>query len=166
MKKSILLALSISLIFSVQSCKTSSGATVADAQVKATHGEAFTAKKVMTYDELLAKMESDDKVDNVVVEGKVAGVCQAKGCWMNMVSAKSDSSQEMFVKFKDYAFFMPKDLGGGTVVMKGNAFKETTSVEELRHYAEDEGKSPEDIAKITEPKVELKFMASGVKILN
>jgi hypothetical protein len=38
-------------------------------------------------------------------------------------------------------------------------------VEDLRHYAEDEGKTPEEIAQITEPVVELKIMASGVKIL-
>jgi hypothetical protein len=38
-------------------------------------------------------------------------------------------------------------------------------VDDLKHFAEDEGKTPEEIAKITEPKEELKFLASGVKIL-
>ena len=71
----------------------------------------------------------------------------------------------MFVKFKNYAFFMPKDLAGKKVVMVGNAFKEITTVEELRHFAQDEGKSKEDIAKITKPKEDIKFMANGVLIL-
>jgi hypothetical protein len=38
----------------------------------------------------------------------------------------------------------------------------TTSVAELQHYAEDAGKSKEEIAKITEPKLELTFVADGV----
>ena len=71
----------------------------------------------------------------------------------------------MFVKFKDYAFFMPKDIAGKKVVMIGNAFKETTSIEDLRHFAQDEGKSKEEIAKINKPKEEMKFMANGVLIL-
>ena len=50
--------------------------------------------------------------------------------------------------------------------MDGFAFKEVTPVDELRHYAEDEGMSKEEIAAITEPKEELKFMASGVLLLN
>ena len=82
---------------------------------------------------------------------------------MNMVSNNPDK-ESMFVKFKDYGFFMPKDIVGKTVIMEGVAYRETTSVEELRHYAEDEGKSKEEIEKITEPQVELKFMASGVLI--
>jgi hypothetical protein len=39
---------------------------------------------------------------------------------------------------------------------------DTTTVAQLRHYAEDAGKSKEEIAKITEPKIELTFMADGV----
>ena len=80
---------------------------------------------------------------------------------MNVVS---DDGESMFVKFKDYGFFMPLDLAGQEVVMNGVAFKEVTSVEELQHYAEDEGLSQVEIAKITEPKEEFKFMATGVYV--
>ena len=100
-------------------------------------------------------------MENVKVEGKVESVCQAKGCWMNIVSEDPDK-EVMFVKFKDYGFFMPKDIAGRTVIMRGSAFKEETSVDELRHLAEDAGKSKEEIEAITEPVVELKFMADGV----
>jgi len=48
------------------------------------------------------------------------------------------------------------------VIMRGKAYKEETSVDELRHYAEDEGKSAEEVAAITESIIELKFMADGV----
>ena len=116
------------------------------------------------YTALLSQMSSADSV-NAKVTGTVAGVCQAKGCWMTIVSDQDTTNTEMFVKFQDYGFFMPKDLAGQQVVMLGKAYRETTSVEDLKHFAEDEGKSAEEIAAITEPKTELKFMASGVMIL-
>ncbi len=128
-----------------------------------TFGEEFAMKNVMSYDDLLKKLETNKEMQ-VQVEGKVEGVCQVKGCWMNIVSTKNTDSRKMFVKFHNYGFFMPFDLAGKTVVMNGKAFTEETSVDELRHYAEDAGKSKEEIAKITSPKKELKFMATGVKI--
>jgi hypothetical protein len=128
-----------------------------------TFGEKVTAKDAVSYDAMLAKMGKSTKLDNVKVSGTVEAVCKAKGCWMNITSDKGAPS--MFVKFKDYAFFMPKDIAGKKIVMVGNAFKETTTVEELRHFAEDEGKSKEDIAKITKPKEDIKFVATGVLVL-
>ena len=83
---------------------------------------------------------------------------------MTIVS-EEEGKPEMFVKFKDYGFFMPLDLAGSEVVMAGKAFREETSVDELRHYAEDEGQSAEEIAKITEPVEELKFLAYGVVVV-
>jgi len=70
------------------------------------------------------------------------------------------------VKFKDYGFFVPKDIAGQEVIMEGKAYREVTAVDELRHLAQDAGKPQEEIEKITEPKVELKFMASGVLLLD
>ena len=129
-----------------------------------TFGEKVTPKGAISYDAMLAQMVAKDKLDNVKIQGTVDAVCKAKGCWMNIASEKG--AAPMFVKFKDYAFFMPKDLAGKKVVMVGNAFKEITPVEDLRHFAQDEGKSKEEIAKITKPKEEMKFMASGVIILD
>ena len=126
------------------------------------YGESFKPKKYIELNELTKQMASQDTV-LAVVKGKVESVCQKKGCWMNIVS---DEGESIFVKFKDYGFFMPLDLAGQEVVMNGKAFKEVTSVEELQHYAEDEGQSKEEIEKITEPKKEYKFMASGVYIPN
>jgi len=127
-------------------------------------GEAFVAEGFIGYDELLKKLETADSMA-VQVAGKVDGVCQAKGCWMNIVSEEDSSKEKMFVKFKDYGFFMPLDCSGKKVIMNGQAYREITSVDELRHYAEDADESQEVIDAITEPKVELKFMASGVILL-
>lgn len=123
-------------------------------------GEAFKPNKVYSYDAMLAKLKSDGGFDGQV-KTNVNAVCAVKGCWMRV--NESPEQEEMFVKFKDYGFFMPLDLTG-SVVMQGQAYYDTTSVDELRHYAEDEGLAAEEIAKIVKPEVELKFMASGVML--
>ena len=127
-------------------------------------GEKIDESGAISYDSLLTALAGVDSLE-AKVTGTVDAVCQTKGCWMDIVSEQDTSAETMFVQFKDYAFFMPKDLAGKKVVVEGMAYREITSVDDLRHFAEDEGLAPEEIAKITEPKEELKFMASGVKIL-
>ncbi len=129
----------------------------------ASFGEAFKPKKVVTYDQMLKRMEGKDKM-TTQVRGTVESVCQAKGCWMNVVSTKE--GETMLVQFKDYGFFMPKDIAGREVILDGYAYYEVTPVDELRHYAEDAGKTPQEIALITEPSKKLKFLASGVLLLD
>jgi len=87
--------------------------------------------------------------------------CQKKGCWMNV---DLGNGQVMMVRFKDYGFFVPKDCNGSNAIMEGIAFRETLSVEMLRHYAEDAGKSQEEIMAITKPETKLSFEANGVII--
>ncbi|MFM7078707.1 MAG: DUF4920 domain-containing protein [Bacteroidota bacterium] len=110
--------------------------------------------------DMMKQMQSQESLVTTV-EGKVSSVCQAKGCWMKIETGTGESIR---VTFKDYGFFVPKDLSGSTVVMKGVASYNVTTVEELRHYAEDAKKSKEEIEKITEPKKELVFEAEGVLI--
>ena len=113
----------------------------------------------MPFKELLLKISDTDSLQTKVI-GTVESVCQVKGCWMNIVMP--DTGEEMFVKFKDYGFFMPKDIAGREVVLNGKAFVNEVPVEELRHYAEDAGKSKEEIEAITEPKRTYSFEADGV----
>lgn len=114
------------------------------------------------YNTMLTKLTAAPQdTMQLTVRGKVNEVCQAKGCWMTI-----DGEDEVMVKFKDYGFFMPLDIAGREVIMHGKAYYQTTPVDELRHYAEDAGKSAEEIAAITEPKREMRFLASGVKLLN
>jgi len=126
-------------------------------------GEKFTRKNPTDIKDVVALLEKQDTV-NTQIMAKVESVCQVKGCWMNLV-APQGGDNELFVKFKDYGFFMPLDLAGKSVIVNGNAYKEVTPVDELKHYAEDEGLSQEEIDKITEPREELKFMADGVIVL-
>jgi hypothetical protein len=149
------------VLLSFAACKNSGNDTTSADGIH--FGEVIDTTGMIPYADLLAQMAVSDSVQAKVV-GKVSGVCQTKGCWMNIVSDSDTSKTEMFVQFKDYGFFMPKDLAGKEVVMLGKAYREVTSVDDLKHFAEDEGLTAEEIAKITEPKTELKFMASGVMI--
>jgi len=123
-----------------------------------TYGAKIDEKGAVSVKELVTKMEGKDEMP-AKVEGTVKSVCQAKGCWMTL--DKGDGTT-MRVTFKDYGFFVPKDISGKTVVLNGKAYVNTTTVAELQHYAEDAGKSKEDIARITEPEKALAFEADGV----
>ena len=95
------------------------------------------------------------------VEGEIIDVCPKKGCWMNVKVAEDT----LFVKFKDYGFFVPTDgVQGKKVYMSGEIFKDTISVARLRHYAEDAKKPDSEIMSITEPEFMLNMIADGVAI--
>ena len=96
------------------------------------------------------------------VEGTVVEVCKKKGCFMKL--ARPDGTAVM-VKFTDYAFFMPQDIVGKTVVVDGTAKVTETSVERLQHFAKDAGKSAEEIASITKPKTDIEIVADGVLVV-
>ena len=97
------------------------------------------------------------------IKGEIIDVCPKKGCWMNVL-VETDT---VFVKFKDYAFFVPKQgVEGKTIYMTGEINNDTISVEMLKHYAEDANKSHSYINSITEPKIKLNMIADGVAIKN
>ncbi|MCO5267802.1 MAG: DUF4920 domain-containing protein [Brumimicrobium sp.] len=125
-------------------------------------GASFTADEYLTMQEMQEKYHALEVGDSVEVTflSTVNSVCQKKGCWMKLDLGGEDELS--FVRFKDYEFFVPKDAEGANAVVKGWAHKEEISVEELRHYAKDAGKSDEEIDAITEPKTEYTFLAEGV----
>lgn len=102
-----------------------------------------------------------DKETVVKVTGVVTEVCPKKGCW---ISLALPGDEKVFVKMKDYAFFVPVELKGKTVVIDATAQRITTSVDELRHYAEDAKKSKEEIEAITESKEEIRLVAKGIRV--
>ncbi len=116
--------------------------------------DALTSERMMEH---YKGLKAGDTV-NAKMKAKIVEVCSKKGCWMKL---DMDGENQVMVKFKDYGFFMPLNAEGD-VVVNGKAFITETSVDELRHYAEDAGKSEEEIAAITEPKFEYRFEADGV----
>ncbi len=99
---------------------------------------------------------------NGKITAKVVEVCQEKGCWMKVDKGNGET---LMVRFKDYGFFMPKNIVGQTVVLEGEAKQKEVSVKQQKHYAEDAGKSKEEIEKIKEVKKETQFIAKGVLVL-
>jgi len=99
---------------------------------------------------------------NLKLTGEIEKTCAMKGCWMTL---KTGDNKTMRVTFKDYGFFVPKEgVEGKNAIVAGVLTKTTTSVEMLRHFAQDAGKSAEEIEAITEPKEEFAFEATGVLI--
>lgn len=140
-----------------------STALVSKAQEKyQSFGDKISDEKVMSQMEMVSQFQTIQAGDSIPVKftAKVNEVCQAKGCWMKMEMGE----EEAMVKFKDYAFFMPKDLAGQEIIVEGLAFVNEMSVDEQRHYAEDAGKTPEEVAAITVPKRTLSIYSNGVLI--
>ena len=133
-----------------------------DSTVMTYFGDTISPEGAIKAEEVIAKLGTQDKAE-MKVEGKIVSVCKKKGCWMELELPDQES---MHVTFKDYGFFVPKDASGKMVVMQGVAMHDTTSVEMLKHLAEDDGKSKEEIEKITEPEIGVVFEASGVILKN
>lgn len=157
---------SLILLVTLQSCKDTPK-TIEEKEVQenaySLKGEAFDAKTPKSAEDMAALYNSMETNDTIVVafEAKVNAVCQNKGCWMKLDMPNSETAM---VKFKDYGFFMPKDIAEDTVVVHGKAFIQEVSVDEQRHYAEDAGKTKEEVEAITEPKRTYSFLADGVLV--
>lgn len=121
---------------------------------KINDADALSSERMMEH---YKTMKIGDTISSKM-NGEILEVCSSKGCWMTL---DMDGDNEVMVKFKDYGFFMPLNAEGD-VVINGKAYVSETSVDELKHYAEDAGKSEEEIAAITEPKRTYSFEADGV----
>ncbi|MES2065002.1 MAG: DUF4920 domain-containing protein [Bacteroidota bacterium] len=126
-----------------------------------TYGKEVTADNALNT-EALNKTLSTDSVYNGKITGTVVEVCKKKGCFMKIEQA---NGTPIMVQFTDYAYFMPQNIVGKTVVVEGKAKVKETSVERLKHYAADAGKSKEEIAAINMPKKDISIMADGVLVV-
>ncbi len=127
----------------------------------ANFGVKTNEKDAITADALAATVQGKENVA-VKVKGKVIEVCKAEGCWLKMETANGNN---IMVRMKDHAFFVPVAINGKTIVAEGVASIKETPVETLRHYAEDAGKSKEEIEAIKEPKKEILLKAQGILVM-
>lgn len=129
----------------------------------AAFGDKILADKALTKEQMYGKYKNLKAGDTVALKfkTKIKDVCQKKGCWMSL---QLPDEKESFVKFKDYAFFVPLNAAGQDAVVSGKAFVSEISVAQLRHYAKDGGKSEAEINKITQPEKTYGFLADGVLI--
>ena len=157
MKKIFLSVLSLGLAFLVN-------AQPPEGQAKAGewYGEKVTVDGAVPLTDVAKKLSDGEKTIDTKIKAKIVDVCPKKGCWLKL---EMENGETAMVKMKDYGFFLPLAAKGKTVVIDGKVKIKNTSVEELRHYAEDAKKSKEEIAKITQPEKEVRVTAKGIVIV-
>jgi hypothetical protein len=125
-----------------------------------TFGEKVNAVGALDINAVSNKITTGQETE-VKLRGKVVEVCTQMGCWLKMETANNN----VMVKMKDHSFFVPIDLNGKEIIVDGTAKMAVTEVSELKHYAEDAGKTKAEIAAIKEPKKEIIVDAKGVLVL-
>jgi hypothetical protein len=159
MKKAILLGLALMAV----ACKQSDIQPKDVAPGYVPFGSKITAAGALSAAQMLAKYKTLKQGDTLAVKfkSKVHEVCKKKGCWMSL---EMPGGQDAFVRFKDYAFFVPTNSDGSQAVVQGKAYLDVVPVGQLRHYAKDGGKSQAEIDQITQPKITYAFEADGVLV--
>jgi hypothetical protein len=116
--------------------------------------------------------------EEIRIDGKIAQVCQHKGCWIKM----AEGDKALIVRFKDYGFFVPKDAASSKVTIQGifttevdeHVMEETHSQEEGDHaghaHGEEnepkhaEGKDRDTKEEHVDPEMPYSFVAHAVII--
>lgn len=157
MKKIVLLGMALLISTCIFAQKD-----IRSAQPGIEYGQGVSADEYLTVKKLEKKLDTDSTYSGSV-KGNIVEVCTKKGCFMKLTD---DNSGELItIRFKDYGFFMPQDIVGKTVAVEGDAKVTVHSVKQLQHWAEDAGKSKEEIASIQSPRKTIEIIATGVKVL-
>lgn len=170
MKKSILLS-ALSLVMLSFSCQKPAESVKVETAIKAepvgevevvpgVYGAELADNSVIGTAEMVTVVEASGTFTGKI-SGEIKEVCTKKGCWFTMDLA---NGEPMRVTFKDYGFFIPTNSQGFPIILEGVATLTETDVETLKHFAEDQGKSKEEVDAITVPKREITFEATGVLI--
>jgi hypothetical protein len=75
--------------------------------------------------------------ETILIHGEVTDVCQKKGCW----TVIRQGEDHVRVRFENYGFFLPKDCVGAEAWAQGS------------------------IAAVTPPEREIRFTATGVRLV-
>ena len=118
------------------------------------YGEQMTSDNAISTEEFLSAVSEVEATYKL--SGTIEEVCQMKGCWLTL---KNEEGLNVRVTFKDYGFFVPKDISGSEVILEGVAFKEVLDEELARHYAEDGKKEYKESMRHS-----ISFIASGVLV--
>lgn len=137
--------------------------STAETHSKHIFGESFEPANVKIGQEILNNYNALAASDSVQmqVQAEVSSVCQMKGCWLNLVLV---NGEEVLVTFKDYSFFVPKDIAGKLVVINGVAQVTEISEEDQKHFARDAGQTEKEVNKIKGKINKYSMVAEGVII--
>lgn len=107
----------------------------------ATYGKGVSIEKATPIATILEKPESW-KGKDVRVEGKVVGVCQKRGCWMEIAD---EGGKRLRVKVEDGVIVFPQEAEGARAVVQGKVqvidLEKDEYVGWLQHLAEEQGQS-------------------------
>jgi hypothetical protein len=137
-------------------------APVAHAAVFGTPGK-ISDDKAITVPQLMSNIDQY-KGEYVRVTGTVDKVCPRKGCWMTLKGDGTD--QALFVKFPDppEGRLLPMEAAGKPAAAEGTVKVKEIPAEMAKHYAEESGATPEQLAKITGPQKQITLASPSVSI--
>jgi hypothetical protein len=129
-----------------------------------TFGATVAAQQAVTLEEVVANLDQYEG-KQVIVRAKVKEVCKTMGCWMML----EDGKKGVRVRFTESeecsdGFYVPRNCDGHVAILAGTIETKLVPEDWARHYAEDSGASPEEIAKIIGPQREVSFLATGVML--
>lgn len=125
-------------------------------------GDSITIDGATEANLVSTKLVGKDSME-LKIKGNIVNVCQKKGCWLEL---NVGLQKTMRVTFKDYSFFVPINSVGKNAILEGYAYIDTTSIEMLKHYAEDAGQTKKEIEAIKYPEISITYEARGVIIKN
>jgi hypothetical protein len=183
MKIAPLLAAAAISLSAVAGCQRDATVPVDDADRGTTAGPATRAAAVIdgwqSYGEpISAELPVADVADvlaepaafagrDVQLRGTISEVCAKKGCWLR-IADPSGGEETVFVKFtcpiEADARLIPENAAGKPVVVQGQVVVEEMSQEQARHYAEDAGKSAEEVAAIVGPQKTIRVESPAAKV--
>jgi hypothetical protein len=117
--------------------------------------------KAISVEEMIQDYASKSGRVEYTFEAELNEVCSKAGCWVNIDKGNGDT---FMVRFKDHFTIPPSTEVGTGAYLHGWMYRDTVSVDMLRHFAEDAGKSQEEIESITESKYTLGFEADAITL--
>lgn len=125
-----------------------------------TFGGKITAQNKTSLPKIVSNF-SDYKDKTIIFEATPRKVCEKKGCWMIL----EDGKHQVRTLFKNYGFFVPKDIVGKKVRVQGVMEQKTVSAAEIRHFMKDEGRPLKDVKKVKTGQTKYQFTADAVEII-
>jgi len=124
--------------------------------------EKVDVSKSVEVKDVVKGIESKNERLEFTFEAPLVEICQAAGCW---VSVDKGNGETFRVRFKDHFTIPVKTKPGTKAYFHGYAYWDEISVEMQKHFADDAGRSKEEIGKITAPKKEMCFEADGIVLV-
>jgi hypothetical protein len=125
---------------------------IAHAGEPVSYGQSFAEGPVVPVSEAIAHFDAHAG-EAGRFSGRIAEVCQAKGCWMML----EDDGQAARVMFGDHAFQLPRGASG-TAIVHGVLERKELTPEQVEHLSGDSGKG------IAAQPVEYRIVADGVRV--